>query len=121
MLRVEGLRKRYGERTAPDGLSFGAHPGRLTGFLGANGAGKTTTMRCVFGMVRADAGRVTWNDRPVALAQRRRFGYLPEQRGLYPKMAIADQLVYHGRLHGMTRDAAQRATAALLGELGLSE
>ena len=121
MLELRGLHKRFGERVALDDLSFVARPARICGFLGANGAGKTTAMRCIFGMLRPDAGRVSWQGRPVGLAVRRRFGYLPEQRGLYPRMRLADQLVYHGRLHGMAKPAARDAAAQLLGELGLED
>jgi ABC-2 type transport system ATP-binding protein len=121
VLELDGLRKRYGDRRALDGLSFRARAGRLCGFLGANGAGKTTAMRCVFGIVHPDAGRITWRGKPVGPAERIRFGYLPEQRGLYPRMRLADQLTYQGRLHGMTRSAAEAAAARLLDELGLAD
>lgn len=107
--------------TALDGLSFGVAPGRITGFLGANGAGKTTAMRCIFGIVRPDAGDVRWRGQPVDADTRRRFGYLPEQRGLYPRMAIADQLSYFGQLQGLPKAQARAASSKLLAELGLAD
>ena len=78
-------------------------PGTVTGFLGPNGAGKTTTMRAIFGLTALDAGEVRWDGAPIDAAARRRFGYLPEERGLYPNMRIGDQLVYLGRLRGLTK------------------
>jgi ABC-2 type transport system ATP-binding protein len=121
MLEIRGLTKRYGPVTALDGASFTAQPGRLLGFLGPNGAGKTTTMRCVFGLATPDAGDVRWDGRPIDADTRLRFGYMPEQRGLYPRMRVADQLVYFGRQHGMAaRDAKVRA-AAWLERFGLAD
>ena len=121
MLEIRGLTKRYGPVTALDGASFTAQPGRLLGFLGPNGAGKTTTMRCVFGLATPDAGDVHWDGRPIDAATRLRFGYMPEQRGLYPRMRVADQLVYFGRQHGMSaRDAKVRA-ASWLERFGLAD
>jgi ABC-2 type transport system ATP-binding protein len=93
----------------------------MLGFLGPNGAGKTTAMRAVFGLVELDAGELLWNERPVGLTERLRFGYMPEERGLYPRMPVADQLAYHGRLHGLTAAAARRATAVWLERLGLAD
>ncbi len=93
----------------------------MLGFLGPNGAGKTTTMRAVFGLVRLDRGSVTWRGSAIDDATRRRFGYLPEQRGLYPKMRIADQLVYLGRLHGMAPDDAAAEADRWLSRLGLAD
>jgi ABC-2 type transport system ATP-binding protein len=121
MLEIRELTKRYGAVTALDGASFTAQPGRLLGFLGPNGAGKTTTMRCVFGLATPDAGEVRWDGRPIDADTRLRFGYMPEQRGLYPRMRVADQLVYFGRHHGLsTRDARQRA-GAWLERFGLAD
>ncbi len=110
MLELQGLTRRFGAVTALDGLSFSVPSGRVVGFLGPNGAGKTTTMRAVFGLTDLDAGSVRWNDAPIGQAERRRFGYMPEERGLYPGMLVGEQLDYLGRLHGM--DAATTVTAA---------
>ncbi|HEV8546482.1 MAG TPA: ATP-binding cassette domain-containing protein [Candidatus Limnocylindrales bacterium] len=121
MLQVEGLSKRYSNVVALDGASFVAKPGRLVGFLGPNGAGKTTTMRCVFGLVRPDAGRTLWNGERIDRPTRLRFGYMPEQRGLYPRMRVAEQLSYFAQHHGMARRDADLATMRWLVRLGLAE
>ena len=108
MLGFDGVTKRFGPVTALDGCTFAARPGRLTGFLGPNGAGKTTAMRAVFGRVELDAGTVRWQGVPVSARERARFGYMPEERGLYPRMRVRDQLVYLGQLGG----AGQKMWAA---------
>ena len=120
MLELSGLHKRYGEVVALDGASLRAERGRILGFLGPNGAGKTTAMRSIFGLVALDAGTVTWDGSAVEARARLRFGYMPEQRGLYPKMRVTDQLVFFGSIHGMTRAAAADAAARLLADLGLT-
>jgi ABC-2 type transport system ATP-binding protein len=121
MLELTKLRKRYGDVVALDGLSLTARPGRLVGFLGPNGAGKTTAMRAVFGLVRLDAGVASWYGEPVTAADRLRFGYMPEQRGLYPRMPVGAQLTYLARLRGLDAAAARRATRSWLDDLGLGE
>ncbi|WP_336645043.1 ABC transporter ATP-binding protein [Microbacterium sp. USHLN186] len=121
MLSLDGITKSYGARTVLDGIRFDVVPGRLTGFVGGNGAGKTTTMRIILGVLSADAGTVTLGGAPAGADDRQRFGYMPEERGLYPKMKVLEQVVYLARLHGFSRaDATTRATA-LLEELGLGE
>jgi len=121
MLELRGLHKHYRDVTALDGLDLSIAPGQMLGFLGPNGAGKTTAMRSVFGLVRPDAGTVAWSGDPITAAVRRRFGYMPEERGLYPKMRVHDQLVYFGRLHGLTAAEAGRVVEQWLGELGLED
>ena len=121
MLDVTDLHKRYGEVAALDGLSLSARPGRLLGFLGPNGAGKTTTMRAIFGLVGLDAGKVRWNGARITQDDMLRFGYMPEQRGLYPRMAAGAQLTYLARLHGMEAGAAEAAARRWLDELGLGD
>ncbi|MFH1104782.1 MAG: ATP-binding cassette domain-containing protein [Actinomycetota bacterium] len=121
MLELAGLTKRYGEVVALDGAGVVARPGRIVGFLGPNGAGKTTAMRSIFGLVSLDAGTVTWNGKRVDAAARLRFGYMPEQRGLYPKMRVGAQVSWLGRLRGLPRADATRSTAAWLQRLGLSD
>jgi ABC-2 type transport system ATP-binding protein len=121
MLEITDLAKRYGAVTALDGATFSVRPGRLVGFLGPNGAGKTTTMRCVFGLARQDRGTITWQGRPIDRIHRLRFGYMPEQRGLYPRMKVADQLVYFAEQHGLGSAAAKAATARWLDGLGLAD
>jgi ABC-2 type transport system ATP-binding protein len=119
LLELEGLTRRYGALTALDDLTFSVPGGEVVGFLGPNGAGKTTTMRAVFGLTQLDAGGVKWNGQPVGPADRRRFGYMPEERGLYPAMLVGEQLEYLGRLHGMSADDAETATKTWLDRLGV--
>jgi ABC-2 type transport system ATP-binding protein len=121
MLRVENVRKTYGGRAVLSDVNFDIADRRITGFVGANGAGKTTTMRIMLGVLNADSGRVMMDDRILTPDDRRIFGYMPEERGLYPKMRLAEQIVYFGRLHGMTRAAAERSTAGLLERLEIDE
>ncbi len=121
LLEVRGLRRRFANLIALDDLSFSVSAGEVVGFLGPNGAGKTTTMRAIFGLTDLDAGDVRWNGASVSAGDRRRFGYMPEERGLYPGMRIGDQLVYIGRLHGMSMDDARRAVASWLERLGLAD
>ncbi|WP_018253196.1 ABC transporter ATP-binding protein [Salinispora mooreana] len=121
MLRLDGVDRSFGGRRVLQNVSFGAEAGRMTGFVGGNGAGKTTTMRIILGVLAADAGQVTWRGVPLTRAVRRRFGYMPEERGLYPKMAVREQLIYLARLHGMTASAAARNTDTLLERVGLAE
>ncbi len=121
LLQLTGLTKSYGSRRVLDDVSFDVAPGRMTGFVGGNGAGKTTTMRIVLGVLAADGGTVTLSGLPLTRTDRSRFGYMPEERGLYPKMRVLEQVVYLARLHGLEKaDATERATA-LLTELGLAE
>ncbi len=121
MLDLQHLTKRYGDRLALDDVSFTVGAGRLTGFVGANGAGKTTTMRIVLGVLAADGGTVTLDGEKLTAAIRRRFGYMPEERGLYPKMRVLEQTVYLARLHGWSPAAAHRNAMELLDRLGLGE
>ncbi len=118
-LELAGLRRRFGSVVALDGLTFGVPPGQVFGFLGPNGAGKTTAMRAIFGVVALDGGEVRWHGAPVTEQARRRFGYMPEERGLYPNMPVLDQLEYLGRLHDMTASSARDAAESLIKRLGL--
>jgi ABC-2 type transport system ATP-binding protein len=121
VLQLQDLARRYGDVVALDGVSFDVAPGQLYGFVGPNGAGKTTTMRIVLGVLRPDRGQVLFRGQAADAATRARFGYMPEERGLYPKMRVRDQLVYLARLHGF--DAAEAAAAAerWIDRLGLAE
>lgn len=121
MLEIVDLHKYYGDIVALDGCSFTVEPGRMVGFLGPNGAGKTTAMRAVFGLLRPDSGTVKWNGDPIDLDARLRFGYMPEQRGLYPRMKVKEQLVYFARLHDMPSTAAAEAAERWLTDLGLGD
>ena len=108
-LCLENVTKRYGQTAAVDGVSFSAEPGRLVGLLGPNGAGKTSTLRMVTAITTPDAGRVTLGGETVGPASQRRMGYLPEERGLYRKLRVGEQLVYLARLKGMSRADATAA------------
>jgi ABC-2 type transport system ATP-binding protein len=121
VLEFVELTKRYGTVVALDQLSLQVPPGRLFGLLGPNGAGKSTAMRLVFGLVRPDGGEVRWRGARVTHSERMRFGYLPEERGLYPKMRVRDQLLYFGRLHGLARAEAAAAGDHWLERLGVAE
>jgi ABC-2 type transport system ATP-binding protein len=121
MLEIADLTKRYGPVVALDGASFTAQPGRIVGFLGPNGAGKTTTMRCVFGLVRPDRGEVRWRGSAVTRETRLRFGYMPEQRGLYPRMRVREQLSYFAQQHGLSGREADAAATRWLERMGLGE
>jgi len=121
MLSVRNISKRYGDVVALKDASFDVREGRIVGFLGRNGAGKTTTMRTVFGLVDPDSGTVTYDGAPIDDAMRSRFGYMPEERGLYLRMKVHEQLVYFGRLSGMERQAAATAADRWLEELGLTD
>jgi ABC-2 type transport system ATP-binding protein len=120
VLEFDAVTKRFGELAALDGCTFAVQPGRLTGFLGPNGAGKTTAMRAVFGLVELDAGRVRWRGTPIGGAERTRFGYMPEERGLYPRMRVRDQLVYLGQLCGRPSRDVNRTVDTWLERLGLA-
>lgn len=120
MLEIRSVSRSFGELRVLDDVSFDVLPGRMTGFIGANGAGKTTTMRIILGVLAAHGGEVTWDGAPVTQPVRQRFGYMPEERGLYPKMRVADQIAYFGRLHGLDTSTARRNTAELLDQLELT-
>jgi ABC-2 type transport system ATP-binding protein len=120
-LELQHASKRFGSVQALDDCSLSVTPGRMLGFLGPNGAGKTTTMRAIFGLVELDTGEMLWDGRRVGLTERLRFGYMPEERGLYPRMPLGEQLEYFGQLHGMRADAARTAAAAWLDRLGLAD
>jgi ABC-2 type transport system ATP-binding protein len=121
VLEFDGLHKSFGTNHVLNGVGFTVAPGTMFGFCGSNGAGKTTTMRIALGLVRADAGLVRWQGRPLDQEIRRRIGYMPEERGLYPKMRVAEQVTYFARLHGLDSATATRATDEWLGRLGLGE
>jgi ABC-2 type transport system ATP-binding protein len=121
MLELSDLTKRFGEVVALDGCTLAVERGRMLGFLGPNGAGKTTAMRTIFGLVTLDGGEVAWDGRPIDHVARLRFGYMPEERGLYPRMTVLQQIVYFGRLHGQTKREAESTAGALLDEFGLAD
>ncbi|MFT3943866.1 MAG: ATP-binding cassette domain-containing protein [Ancrocorticia sp.] len=121
MLEISHVTRKFGDFTALDDVSFTVPAGRFTGFVGGNGAGKTTTMRIVMGVLAPSAGEVLWNGSPITQTDRAEFGYMPEERGLYPKQPILAQLAYLGELHGMYPKDAREAARELLERFGLGE
>jgi ABC-2 type transport system ATP-binding protein len=120
-LEIRALHKTYGTVLALDDMDFEVHAGELFGFVGGNGAGKTTTMRIVLGVLAPDSGEVRWDGRPLTLDTRRSFGAMPEERGLYPRMRVAEQLVYLARLRGMSRSEARASTDYWTERLGVAD
>jgi ABC-2 type transport system ATP-binding protein len=118
-LELRELSKRFGKLQAVDDLNFDVRPGEVFGFVGSNGAGKTTTMRMVLGTLVEDAGDILWQGKPIDFEIRRRIGYMPEERGLYPKMRIGEQLDYLAQLHGATAQAAHDSVRRWLERFGL--
>jgi ABC-2 type transport system ATP-binding protein len=120
-LEIDGVSKHFGDLAALENLTFDVRAGELLGFVGRNGAGKTTTMRIVLGVLDADAGEIRWGGAPLDFATRRRIGYMPEERGLYPRMRLLEQLTYLGALHGMGDASARQAAADWLERFGLAD
>src|SRR5260370_35406455 len=108
-LMLRGVSKSFGSFQALKDLSMEVREGAIFGFLGANGAGKTTTMRMILDLLRPDTGRIAWNGKDVRQVPRRNWGYLPEERGLYPKMKVEELLIFLARLNGLTKVAAEKA------------
>lgn len=121
MLSVSALSKRFGPVTALQDVELSVARGEIVGFLGPNGAGKTTTMRAIMRLITIDAGRITWDGNPVDDEVRRQFGYLPAERGMYPRMRVREHLVYYARLSGLRPSAAADAADHWLERLGLAE
>src|SRR3954466_15684630 len=119
-LEIDRVSKRYGDVVALENMTFEVRAGEIFGLVGSNGAGKTTAMRIVLGVLAADEGAVRWDGRPIGLRTRRRIGYMPEERGLYPRMRVAEQLVYLARLHGMTPAAARSSVDRWVERLGVA-
>jgi ABC-2 type transport system ATP-binding protein len=119
-LEIDGISKRYGDVIALRETTFDVRAGELFGFVGSNGAGKTTTMRIGLGVLAADAGEVRYDGTPITLETRRHIGYMPEERGLYPKMKVGEQLVYLARLHGLSAAAARRSMEDWVERLGVA-
>jgi ABC-2 type transport system ATP-binding protein len=121
MLDLRDLSRRYGQTVALDGLSLAVPDGEVVGFVGPNGAGKTTAMRIALGVLEPDAGEILYNGEPVTREQQRLFGYMPEERGLYPKMRVDRHLRYLAELHGRDRPDAADAAARWIDRLGITE
>jgi ABC-2 type transport system ATP-binding protein len=120
-LVLDNLVKRFGATTALDGVSFSVEQGQVFGFLGANGAGKTTTMRILLDIIRADSGTSTWNGVPTVDVPPRTWGYLPEDRGLYPRMEVLEQLTFFGDLYHVGRREAERRAMDWLTRFGVPD
>jgi ABC-2 type transport system ATP-binding protein len=120
MLTLSGISHAFGERTVLDTVDLVVPPGRIVGLLGPNGAGKSTLMRILFGVIEPDAGNVWWKGRPATDSDRRGWGYMPQERGLYLDMRVHDQLVWLARLHGVERRVAERRATDLLERLDLA-
>ncbi|NLA28294.1 MAG: ABC transporter ATP-binding protein [Propionibacterium sp.] len=121
MLELAHLSRSFGQLRAVDDVSFTVPSGKMIGFIGANGAGKTTTMRMIMGLLAPDGGTVSWQGNPITRDIRSRFGYMPEERGLYAKQPIGRQLVYLAELKGMKRAAAAREASELMTRFGLGD
>jgi ABC-2 type transport system ATP-binding protein len=119
-LEIDGISKRYGDVVALRETTFDVRAGELFGFVGSNGAGKTTTMRIALGVLAADAGEVRWDGARITLDTRRHIGYMPEERGLYPKMKVGEQLIYLARMHGLSARDAKRSMEAWTERLGVA-
>src|SRR5688500_5393339 len=120
-IRLDGIRKAYSGHVAVEGLSLTIPRGCAFGLQGPNGAGKTTTLRMVMNILRPDAGTVEILGMPASQAARDRVGYMPEERGLYPRMAVEEQLLFFAALKGVARAEAQARLSPWLERMGLSE
>ncbi len=121
MLQVRNLTRVFGDLTAVNDVTFNVPAGSFTGFVGGNGAGKTTTMRMIMGLLAPTRGEVLWNNQPITREVRARIGYMPEERGLYPKQPVLRQLMYLGELYGMPAAEARSAATELMQRFGLGE
>jgi ABC-2 type transport system ATP-binding protein len=119
-LEIDGVSKSFGDVIALRETTFDVRAGELFGFVGSNGAGKTTTMRIALGVLAADGGEVRYDGTAINLETRRRIGYMPEERGLYPKMKVGEQLVYLARLHGLSPPVAEKSMAEWTERLGVA-
>lgn len=106
-LKIEKVRKSFGDKIAVDNLNMVVKPGEVMGLIGQNGAGKTTTFRMILNFISADQGKITWQDGPITQEIKQKIGFLPEERGLYQKMTVEDQILYFAELHGMKRADAR--------------
>ncbi|HXZ04798.1 MAG TPA: ATP-binding cassette domain-containing protein, partial [Ktedonobacteraceae bacterium] len=120
-LTVKHINKWFGQFQAIKDLSMEVQEGAIFGFLGANGAGKTTTMRMILDILRPDSGSISWNGRDVRQVPRKMLGYLPEERGLYPKMRLDEQLLFLARLNGLAKQVAEKTLTGWLERFQMSE
>ena len=120
-LRVQGLHRKFGDLRAVDGVDLTVEPGSMVGFLGSNGAGKTTTMRMILGILQPDAGTIEWNGKPIDNEVRNTIGYMPQERGLYARMKVKEQVSYFGQLAGLDVSVADRRADEWIERVGLTE
>lgn len=121
MLELDDVVRNFGDKVAVNRVGFRVDDGTIAGFVGGNGAGKTTSMRMIMGVLAINGGEVRWNGKPAMAADRRFFGYMPEERGLYPKQPVLDQLIYLGRLRGLSREKAKSSATGLLDRFSLAD
>ena len=117
MLKIDGITKQFGDKLAVDALSMTVEDGSIMGLIGQNGAGKTTTFRMILDFIKADKGLITWNGRPITQDLKQTIGFLPEERGLYQKMTVEEQILYFAELHGMKRSDARAELGSWMDKL----
>src|SRR5882757_7728546 len=120
LLRISALAKHFAGGNGISNVSLSVPPGSVTGFIGVNGAGKSTTLRCILGLIQPDAGEVAFFGRPANSEGRRRVGFLPEERGLFPRERAREVIAFHARMKGLRRSNALAAADRLLGRIGLA-
>ena len=117
MLKIDGITKQFGDKLAVDALSMTVEDGSIMGLIGQNGAGKTTTFRMILDFIKADKGLITWNGSPITQDLKQKIGFLPEERGLYQKMTVEEQILYFAELHGMKRSDARAELGSWMDKL----
>ena len=117
MLRIERITKQFGDKIAVDSLDMTVEDGSIMGLIGQNGAGKTTTFRMILDFIKSDSGQITWNGKPITQDVKQGIGFLPEERGLYQKMTVEEQILYFAELHGMKRDEARKELVTWMDKL----
>ena len=117
MLRIERITKQFGDKIAVDSLDMTVEDGSIMGLIGQNGAGKTTTFRMILDFIKSDSGLISWNGKPITQDVKQGIGFLPEERGLYQKMTVEEQILYFAELHGMKRDEARKELVTWMDKL----
>ncbi|MCJ1990226.1 ABC transporter ATP-binding protein [Lactococcus carnosus] len=117
MLRIENITKQFGDKIAVDSLDMTVEDGSIMGLIGQNGAGKTTTFRMILDFIKSDSGLISWNGKPITQDVKQGIGFLPEERGLYQKMTVEEQILYFAELHGMKRDEARKELVTWMDKL----
>ena len=117
MLRIERITKQFGDKIAVENLDMTVEDGSIMGLIGQNGAGKTTTFRMILDFIKSDSGLISWNGKPITQDVKQGIGFLPEERGLYQKMTVEEQILYFAELHGMKRDEARKELVTWMDKL----